>query len=155
MIASRKPSIASGLLIVILAGFVSVATAGEGFTRGDIAGKWAFSARGTIVPPAAPEPTPIVLLGIAIFEEDGTCSLSDTLNIGGTRVDVASLTCSFTVEPDGSGTIVEDFGGPAPVNLSIVIVDENEILVIRTDSAVVSGSFKRQAVPHDDEDDDD
>ncbi len=132
----------------------AVAKADEGFSTESVAGRWAFSADGTIVPPAVPSATPVALVGIATLEEDGQCSLTDFLNIGGFSVTSSSITCTLTVNPDGTGSIEADFGGPfSPEVLAIVIVNEDEILVVRTDAAVSRGSFKRQA-DNDDEDSD-
>ena len=143
-----------GLMILGLASLPSVTWAGDGFSEKSIAGTWAFSADGSVLPPALPTITPIALIGVATFEEDGSCSLKDILNIGGTKTVVTSQTCNFTVEADGTGSIVADFGGNfGPDTLSIVIVDNDEILVLRTDFIVASGSFKRRA--DSDEDDDD
>ena len=152
----KSQRILPSLIILGLVGLMSVTWAGEGFSRKDIAGKWAFSADGTVVPPAVPAATPVALVGTATFEENGECSLTDTINIGGTSFTVSSLSCTFTVASDGTGSIEADFGGPlSPELLSIVVVDTKEILVVRTDVVVARGSFKRQTADDDDDDDDD
>ncbi len=118
------------LIALGLVGLGAVAQADEGFTTESVAGRWAFSADGTVVPPAVPSATPVALVGIATFEEDGQCSLTDFLNIGGTSFTSSSITCTLIVNSDGTGSIEADFGGPfSPEVLALVIVDEDEILV--------------------------
>ncbi len=42
-----------------------------------------------------------MLVGTATFEEDGQCSLTDFLNIGGTSFTTTSIACILTVNSDG------------------------------------------------------
>ncbi len=142
------------LMTLGLLGTAAVAQADGGFTAESLAGTWAFTADGTIVPPAVPSATPVALVGIATFEENGQCSLTDFLNIGGTSFTTTSITCTLTVNADGTGTLEADFGGLfSPEVLNIVAVNKDELLVVRTDAIVARGSFKRQA--HDEDDDSD
>ena len=53
------------LIALGLVSIVAVAQADEGFTTESVAGTWAFTADGTIVPPAVPSATPVALVGIA------------------------------------------------------------------------------------------
>ena len=150
---SRLGSLSRILLVFVTVGLLAIPPALQadgGFDTASVAGTWAFTADGTIVP----DGIPVALVGTATFEDDGQCSLTDFLNIGGTSFTTTSFTCTLTVNSDGTGSIEADFGGPfSPEVLSIVIVDEDEILVVRTDLIVARGSFKRQAGSDGDDDD--
>lgn len=119
---------------------------GAGYTNKRIHGNWGFSASGTIVPPALPAATPAAAVGIITFDGEGGCSISDTINIGGTSASRTSTTCTYSVNPDGSGSLSALFpGDPGPTPLSFVIVDNaKEIRFIRTDLGVASGVASRQ-----------
>ena len=136
------------LLVLGLANTVPCTSAGadDEFKNKSISGTWGFSAAGTIVPPAVPAATPAVAVGVMTFDGKGGCSISDTINIGGTSASRTSTTCTYTVNPDGTGSLSAQFpGDPGPTPLSFVIVnDENEIRFIRTDLGVASGVAKRQ-----------
>lgn len=118
------------------------------FTNKSIEGKWGFSAQGTILPPAVPVPTVAAAVGILEFDGVGGCSITDTASFGGTIVGpLTSETCTYSVNPDGTGTWSFAFPGDLePTPLSFVIVDNmKEIRDIRTDSlAVAFGVIKRQ-----------
>jgi hypothetical protein len=133
------------LLLVLLAEGPHRAAAG-GFTDESIRGTWGFSASGTIVPPAVPAATPAVAAGIMRFDGTGGCSIADTINIGGASAFRTSTICSYSVTPNGMGSIQALFpGDPGPTPLSFVIVDEkSEIRFIRTDLGVASGVVRRQ-----------
>lgn len=109
-----------------------------------ILGNWGFSAQGTLVPPAAPESVPAVAMGIMTFNRDGSCSISDTININGAAASRSSLACTFAVNPDGTGSLEAVFpGDPGPTPLSFVIAGhKSEIRFIRTDLGVATGVAK-------------
>ena len=144
-----------GVLIGLVALVLMAACAGDDddrvFTDKSIEGRWAFSAQGTILPPALPAATPAVAVGILDFDGSGGCSITDTTNLGGTKIGPqTSETCTYSVNPDGTGTFSVAFPGPdgapgPPAPISFVIVDKNrEIRTIRTDFGVASGVAKRQ-----------
>ncbi len=117
------------------------------FTNESIEGRWGFSAQGTILPPALPDATPAVAVGILDFDGSGGCSITDTTNLGGTKVGPqTSETCTYSVNPDGTGTFSVAFpGDPGPAPVSFVIVNKaKEIRTIRTDLGVATGVAKRQ-----------
>jgi hypothetical protein len=135
----------TSILIFGLAGNQSDAQA-AGFTDKRIQGDWGFSAAGTILPPALPAATPAAAVGIMAFDGMGGCSITDTINIGGTSASRTSTTCTYSVNPDGSGSLSALFpGDPGPTPLSFVMVDNaKEIRFIRTDLGVASGVARRQ-----------
>ncbi len=120
----------------------------EVFTNESIEGRWGSSIQGTILPPFAPPATPAAAVGILNFDGVGGCSITDTVNIGGTVIGPrTSTTCTYSVNPDGTGTFSVAFpGDPGPTPISFVIVNKaKEIRTIRTDNvAVAAGVAKRQ-----------
>ena len=133
-------------LVLGSASVLSGAHADDEFSAESVEGVWGFSAAGTIVPPAFPEPTAAVAVGTMTFDGNGFCSISDTINIGGTVASRTSTTCDYTVNGDGTGSISLSFpGDPAPTPLDFVIVnDEEELRFIRSDLGVASGVAKLQ-----------
>ncbi len=141
------------LAVAVVAGSIIIAQAeadddARVFTNRSIEGKWGFSAQGTILPPAVPVPTVAAAVGILEFDGVGGCSITDTANLGGTIIGpLTSETCTYSVNPDGTGTGSFAFPGDLePTPLSFVITDNmNEIVDIRTDTvAVAFGVIKRQ-----------
>ncbi len=119
------------------------------FTNKTIKGRWGSSIQGTILSPDGPIPAVAVGLldfdGLTDDEGLGRCVITDTTNVGGTKVGPqTSVTCTYHVNLDGTGTIEVSFGGdPAPI--SFVITDKKkEIRTIRTDFGVAIGVAKRQ-----------
>ncbi len=99
------------------------------------------------MPPALPAATPAVAVGILDFDGAGGCSITDTTNLGGTKIGPqTSATCTYSVNPDGTGTFsVAVPGDPGPAPVSFVIVNKmKEIRTIRTDLGVATGVAKRQ-----------
>lgn len=107
---------------------------------------YGFSASGTILPPAVPSPTPAVAVGLMTFDGEGNCTIADTINIGGTVAVRGATPGTYTVDPDGTGTITVAFpGDPGPTPLSFVIVENaHELRFVRTDLGVAEGVAKRQ-----------
>ncbi len=149
--------------LAVLAVLVAVTVTGNsGFASGDsddddsgeltnrsIKGTWGFSISGTFLPPAVPEPAPVVAVGLMDFDGNGGCSIPATANVGGSSFSTATVECAYTVNPDGSGSVTAVFPGdpdPIPLSLSIVVVDrKREIRFIRTEEfAVSAGVAKRQ-----------
>jgi hypothetical protein len=124
---------------------------GKEFTNRSIKGTWGFSSGvGYLVPPAVPEPLPAVALGIVTFDGTGGCTVSNqTVNLNGeTFGPFSSDSCTYSVNPDGTGISVAEFSaGPAPgaVPVAFVIVDHGKkIRFIRTDVAVASFDAEKQ-----------
>ena len=118
------------------------------FTNESIKGRWGFSAQGTVLPPAVPVPTLAAAVGIVDFDGVGGCSITDTVNLGGTKIGpLTTKTCTYSVNSNGTGTLSFAFpDDPGPTPVSFVIMDNmKEIRDIRTDQfAVAVGIFKRQ-----------
>jgi hypothetical protein len=119
------------------------------FTSESIRGTWAFSVTGTVPTPSAPAPpAPFALVGLLTFERANQCAMTFTINAGGQSWSSSSDTCTFQVHPDGSGTLEATFvPGDVPfppLALAFVIVNDDEILAIRSDDVVASGVLRRQ-----------
>ena len=141
------------LAVSVVAGSMIIASVDDDdddrvFTNKSIEGRWGFSAQGTVLPPAVPVPTLAAAVGIVDFDGVGGCSITDTLNLGGTKIGpLTTKTCTYSVNSNGTGTWSFAFPGDLePIPLSFVIIDNmNEIVDIRTDAvAVAFGVIKRQ-----------
>ncbi|HAJ92028.1 MAG TPA: hypothetical protein DCO71_05340, partial [Gammaproteobacteria bacterium] len=66
------------------------------FTTRSIQGAWGWSAGyGVVVPPAVPEPLPTVGMGTVVFDGQGGCIVTSTLNQNGTVIGpVTSDSCT-------------------------------------------------------------
>jgi hypothetical protein len=120
------------------------------FTNQSIEGYWGFSGNfGMIVPPAAPQPVSSAALGTIFFDGRGGCSVTTTINTNGTIFGPqTSNTCTYSVNPDGTGKSVAEFtGSPVsqPLTVAFVIVDYGrEIRFLNTTSIVAGFTAKRQ-----------
>lgn len=119
------------------------------FSERSIQGTWGFSGGGTMYPPLVPEPTQFSNVGTNYFDGKGKCSVTLTANTAGNVVGpVTSDTCTYTVNPDGTGSGIATFTDPnAPPSSSIlfVIVDHGrELRVIFADPIVGGFVAKRQ-----------
>lgn len=148
MVRKSISAVAAAFLILLMVGGLNgipeTRAQGGEFGQESVRGQWGFSAHGTIVPPAAPTPMPAAAVGIMTFGRDGSCSISDTININGFSSSRTSFACTFTVNPDGTGAVEASFAGdPGPTPLTFVIADhKKEIRFIRTDLGVASGVAK-------------
>ncbi len=121
---------------------------GPMFTDRSVEGDWGWSGAGTLVFPVDSEQVPTVGLGTTTFDGEGGCSVTSIVNVDGTIFGpVDSDTCTYSVNPDGTGSSVATFSEPpligeAPV--TFVIVDEKrEIRFIQNNQFVVTFIAKR------------
>ncbi len=158
-----------GLLFLGLASFMSVALAeDEGFSIDNMVGEFTFAADGTFVKTTGSilAGTLIAIVGVADFNDDGTCVFDVTINAGivnptptnpgAFSFSIVSSTCTYDVNSEGRGVIQVDYQNPPfPIlNLPFVIVNDDEILAIRSDPSIVaSGLFKRRSSGDDDDSD--
>jgi hypothetical protein len=102
-----------------------------------------------IVPPSVPQPVPTAGLGTVVFDGNGGCVVTTTINVNGTtRGPLTSNTCTYSVNPDGTGKSVAEFSGApfnGPATVAFVIVDHNrEIRFLNTNSVVAGFTARRQ-----------
>ena len=120
------------------------------FTERSIEGRWGFSGDfGMIVSSTAAPPVPTAALGTVIFDGRGGCVVTTTINVNGTVFGpLKSRTCTYSVQPDGTGTSVAEFSGApfeGPATVAFVIVDhQREIRFLNTNSIVAGFTARRQ-----------
>jgi hypothetical protein len=124
--------------------YVDTSQADKAFTPRSIQGTWGVLASGTVEGQAA------AAVGLDTFDGVGRCTSSVQLNVGGTVTALTSTECSYTVNPDGTGSMTVTYAGPlGPFTADFVIVDANkEFHFIISDGfgggTVASGVAKRQ-----------
>jgi len=100
------------------------ATANDGFTNADVRGPYGFSLDGTIVSGT----TAVPVAAVGVFEADGNGSLTDgvrTLSAGGVVLH-QTFTCTYTVNPNGTGSAVCTIltGGTGTESFDFVLTDK-------------------------------
>lgn len=101
-----------------------------------------------IVPPGS-QTVPTAALGKVVFDGNGGCEVTATINVNGTIVGpLKSNSCTYSVNPDGTGKSVAEFTGApfdGPSTVAFVIVDHNrEIRFLNTNSVVAGFTARRQ-----------
>jgi hypothetical protein len=123
------------------------------FNNRSLKGAWGFNVHGFLGANTA-SPLPTSAVGRTVYDGSGGCTTDAKLNAGGTVLPLTSTSCTYTVNPDGTGTQLTTFGPPAPppgaFTTDFVLVDgAKEFLFIVSDttqpgSTVGSGVAKRQ-----------
>ena len=135
------------LIVLASCSLLPPVLAAHGFTNKSIQGTWVFLATGMFPSLGSPDKS-FALAGLSTFGRRDQCSLMFTINAGGTSWGASSTTCTFSVQEDGTGVLNAAFEhGPVtfpPLALFFVIVNDDEMLAIRTDGVVASGMFRRQ-----------
>jgi hypothetical protein len=129
-----------------LLGLVGTSQAVERFTNRSLRGIYGFSGSGTL----SDGTVQAAVVGLNSFDGAGGCRITARLNNGGTVVSLTSATCSYTVNPDGTGFTDVTFTGLPPFKSDFVIVDQaKEIHFVLSDpitqTTVASGVAKRQS----------
>ena len=120
-----------------------------GFDERSIRGTWALSGAGQIVPPAAPEPTPYTAINRIVFDGAGNCEVVALVNVAGRVVGpLVAESCEYSVDQDGFGRSVAQFGPDSPVtaplSIDFLIVDKaSELFVINSSVLLGNGVAKR------------
>ncbi|HWO09294.1 MAG TPA: hypothetical protein VNN80_07435 [Polyangiaceae bacterium] len=136
-----------------LCGLLTVAGAGgdeeHGYSDRSVAGTWSYvGSGGLLLPPAAPEPTPVATLGLFHFDGEGGCSAHGFVNVLGATVETETLECSYSVEPDGFGTAAATFTNAPledPFPFTFLIGDGGrELSMMNTEYAVGTLLAKRR-----------
>jgi hypothetical protein len=128
-------------LLVSLAVGVPPAHAAREFSNIDILGPWAATFSGTL------GGTPVVAVGQ--FVSDGHGTFADgarTVDLGGT-VGQQTFTCTYTVNPNGSGVASCTVSGEAsPETYAFALIDEARAayFIGTTPGTVVSGTAHKQ-----------
>lgn len=136
--------------VIMLAGLLGsfgTSQAVERFTNRSLRGIYGFSGSGTL----ADGTEQAAVVGLNSFDGAGGCRITAQLNRGGMVSPLTSATCSYTVNPDGTGLTEVTFTElPIPFKSHFVIVDQaKEIHFVLSDpltqTTVASGVAKRQA----------
>jgi hypothetical protein len=109
------------------------------FTNQSLRGAYGFVASGFV----SEATTPAVRAGIFTFDGAGGCSVVSVANVGTAgSASQNSTTCTYSVNPDGTGTLTADI----PVNVFFVITNHRkELQIMRTETGVIAtGVAKRQ-----------
>ena len=130
------------LAVVALVAGVATSSQADSFSEKSLKGSYGLSALGSIggVPSSA--------VGLITFDGAGNCSETAVLNVGGTAVSLATVPggCTYTVNPDGTGTIDANFGPAGAFSANFVIVDNKKEFrfIVSGSGAVAEGVAKRQ-----------
>ena len=137
------------MALIMLAGLlasVGTSQAVGNFTQRSIKGIYGLSGSGTLEDGTVQA----AIVGLNSFDGAGGCRITARLNRKGVVSQLTSATCSYTVNPDGTGTIDVTFTElPIPFKSDFVIVDQaKELQFVLSDeffhSTVASGVAKRQ-----------
>jgi hypothetical protein len=148
----HRMSVMAVMMAAALALCAGMGGAKAGFSAASFRGTYAATFNGTIA-------------GTGTVIADGGGNITggtETVN-DGTNSCVGSLSGSYTVNPDGTGTLTIDFNttatnfgacptGPLTSTAAIVLVSRSRIEVSGTDKGIVeNGSLTRQSHDHEDE----
>jgi hypothetical protein len=135
--------------IVVAALLVCVpAIRAAAFGNNSLNGAYGFSGSGTLIYGAVPANVE----GLAVYDGAGHCTVKARLNAIGFVVSLTSSTCTYTVNPDGTGTQTTTFNEEphGPFLSDFVIVDNTDeirfILSDATFSTNASGVSKKQGL---------
>jgi hypothetical protein len=122
---------------------------GEPFSNRTIKGHYGFnSSLAWLLPPAAPQAVPAAGMGRIVFDGEGQCEVTSVANFNGNVAQLASSSCSYSVDPNGMGSAEAVFPGgsvPGPVDVSFVIVDRGwEIRFLNTKFILGTFTARRQ-----------
>ena len=130
------------LTAVALVGGVVTSSQAESFSEKSLKGAYGLSAFGSI------GGAPASAIGRIVFDGDGGCSETAILNVGGVATPLATVPggCTYTVNPDGTGTIDADFGPGGAFSANFVIVDNKKEFrfIVSGPTVVAEGVAKRQ-----------
>ena len=138
----------AAIIVVAGIGYVGTSQAAEGFSPRSLTGTYGFSGSGTLLHGAVQS----AVVGVNSFDRAGRCGITARLNAGGLVTSLTSAACSYSVNPDGTGSIHVRFNEPpfaGPFVSDFVIVDDaRELQFILSDASggtVASGVAKKQA----------
>lgn len=120
----------TGMWLLIIGVLGVQADDNESFSNRSLRGAYGFLASGTLNGNAA------IAVGRYTFDGDGTCTQSQTVNVSGVTPGgigpIVATACSYTVQPDGTGTITLAVPGFGAFHLAFVIVDKKKELQLIT-----------------------
>lgn len=136
------------LVAVALAAYVGNGHAASRFSNRSLKGTYGFAGSGTLVGGTVQA----AVVGLNSFDRAGGCRITARINAFGAVTPVSSTSCSYSVNPDGTGSLKVIFDVPllaGPFTSDFVIVDNaNEIRFVLSDPTgltVATGVSKRVA----------
>jgi len=126
---------------------------GTGFSDRTLKGTFGFNSSYSVLVATAPDqpvvpPLPFAGMGRIFFDGQGGCRVSSIGNVNGQAVPSTSSSCSYSVNPDGTGTSAAVFPGSPiadPIPIAFVITDGgNEFRAVLTQFIVGTFTARRQ-----------
>lgn len=136
------------MVLAAMLAYSVVSLAGEQYTARSLKGAYGFSGSGTLLS------LPAAVVGLTTFDGGGGCVTTARLNLAATFAPLSSLTCSYIVNSDGTGSQtltaeVPGVGSSVFVSEFVIVDGNNEVhFMLRDESglgAVAGGVSKRQA----------
>jgi hypothetical protein len=126
---------------------------GHGFSTRTLKGYYGFNSSFSMFVATGPNQPlvpalPFASMGRIFFDGEGGCKVSSIGNVNGQSIPSTSSSCSYTVNPDGTGTSVAVFPGTPiadPIPLAFVITDGgDEFRALVTQFIVGTVTARRQ-----------
>jgi hypothetical protein len=142
---TAKRSLVAAVVIAAVVAWSSSAPAEQRFSDKSLKGAWGFNAHGFL----AGGTVPASAMGRNTYDGNGGCFSESRLNAGGTVLALASLSCTYTVNPDGTGVQQTTFTAGVFTTHFVLVDNAKEFLFIVSDTAqpgttIASGVAKRQ-----------
>jgi hypothetical protein len=136
---------AVALTVVALVGGVVTNSQAESFSDKSLRGAYGFNAHGFLAGGAVPASA----MGRNVYDGHGGCESESRLNAGGTVLALTSLSCTYTVNADGTGVQETTFSAGIFTTHFVLVDHAKEFLFIVSDTAqpgqtIASGVAKRQ-----------
>ena len=143
----RRTILVAAIVVVSVLTYVRGGDASGGFSVRTLRGTYGFSGDGTL----GGGTIPAAVAGLNFFDRAGGCAIRARLNAGGAVHPLNSTSCTYSVNPDGTGSLDVAFEPPfaVPFHSDFVIVDGGrELRFILSDAlgqTVAQGSSIHQS----------
>ena len=126
---------------------------GHGFSNRSLKGYYGFNSSFSMFVATAPNQPlvpalPFASMGRIFFDGEGGCTVSSIGNVNGQSIPSTSSSCTYSVNPDGTGTSAAVFPGTPiadPIPLAFVITDGgDEFRAVLTQFIVGTFTARRQ-----------
>jgi hypothetical protein len=134
--------LAALVLVVVLTAGTLTLTPNMASAQASLQGSWGFSAHGVRL--EGDQQIPVVEVGLFSFDGKGGCSRAFTGNSGGENFAGIAESCTYTVNPNGTGTITFNFGSEERTHAFVLVAEASEFHFIERGPAVLSGVAELQ-----------
>jgi hypothetical protein len=126
---------------------------GHGFSNRSVKGFYGFNSSFSLLVASGPnqpvDPAlPFASMGRIFFDGDGGCQVSSIGNVNGQSIPSTSSSCTYSVNPDGTGTSAAVFPGTPiadPIPIAFVLTDGGaELHAVVTQFIVGTFTARRQ-----------